>query len=170
MAPMLRPSFFAFIRGIPMKKSTLLAGAAFVTAASIGSATCAHAAGGMNLEQYQHIVVIYEENHSFDNLYGNWGSVGGAPINGLPYATPTQRTQVRQNNVTAYHCLLQDDVNLTSPPLTSTCTDTTGAPSFSSAFSNAPFRIDDYIPATATTCPPPGTFAANGVANGSGQP
>ena len=25
---------------------------------------------------FKHIVVIYEENHSFDNLYGGWGKVG----------------------------------------------------------------------------------------------
>ena len=24
---------------------------------------------------FKHLVVIYEENHSFDNLYGTWGSV-----------------------------------------------------------------------------------------------
>ena len=29
------------------------------------------------LDKIQHIVVIYEENHSFDNLYGGWEGVNG---------------------------------------------------------------------------------------------
>ncbi|HZO61595.1 MAG TPA: alkaline phosphatase family protein, partial [Gaiellaceae bacterium] len=37
----------------------------------------------------KHIVVIYEENHSFDNLYGGWEGV-----NGLSSATAAQSTQV----------------------------------------------------------------------------
>ena len=32
----------------------------------------------------KHLVVIYEENHSFDNLYGSWGSVNGEPVDGVP--------------------------------------------------------------------------------------
>lgn len=146
-----------------MKSSNLLLGAAAFGAIAAGT-TLANADG------YQHIVVIYEENHSFDNLYGNWGSVGGTPVNGLSNATAAEKTQIRQDNATPYNCLLQKDVNLTSPPLAASCNDNTGVPSFTSAFPNAPFRIDDYIPATATTCPPPGVFAPNGVADGSGQP
>ncbi len=153
------------LTGPPMRKFALLSGAAFVGAAAIAGATHAHAA---NLEQFDHVVVIYEENHSFDNLYGNWGSVGGMPVNGLANATPAQKTQVRQDNVSAYHCLLQDDVNLTSPPLAATCNDNTGVPTFPSAFPNAPFDIDTYIMPTDTTCPAPGVFAPNGVAKGSG--
>ena len=35
-------------------------------------------AGGVNqLGKINHIVVIYEENHSFDNLYGLWPGVNG---------------------------------------------------------------------------------------------
>ena len=51
-----------------------------------------------------------------------------------------------------------------------TCNDSTTATPFASDFPNEPFLIDDYIPATATTCPAPGVFAANGVPNGSGLP
>jgi len=29
------------------------------------------------MREVQHIVVIYEENHSFDNLYGGWEGVNG---------------------------------------------------------------------------------------------
>jgi phospholipase C len=116
------------------------------------------------LSHVQHIVVIYEENHSFDNLYGGWEGV-----NGLSSADPANTTQVSQSG-TPYACLLQNDVNLTSPPLASTCTDTTTPATFSSAFQNNPFKIDTYIPSTATTCSPPDKFAAHGVPNGTGLP
>jgi acid phosphatase len=114
----------------------------------------------------KHLVVIYEENHSFDNLYGGWEGV-----NGRTNTPPANTLQVNQNG-TAFTCLLQVDVNLTSPPLGSECTDTTTGTSFMSHFVNAPFVIDDYIKPTDTTCPPPlQAFAfPNGVKNGSGQP
>ena len=35
------------------------------------------------LGNFKHIVVIYEENHSFDNLYGLWGDVNGQHVIGL---------------------------------------------------------------------------------------
>jgi acid phosphatase len=123
--------------------------------------------GAAKLQRTDHIVVIYEENHSFDNLYGGWEGV-----NGLPRADASHTAQVNQAGV-PYACLKQDDVNLTSPPLSATCSDSTpGTPGgpFQSHFANAPFAIDDYIPATATTCPPPGASAPNGVPNGSGEP
>ena len=122
---------------------------------------------------YKHLVVIYEENHSFDNLYGGWGSVNGQHVDGLSQATPAKTTQVAQDG-TPYQCLLQNDVNLTSPdPLPTTCTDshtTTSGAAINSAFSNKPFSIDDYIKPTDTTCPAPGVFAAHGVKKGAGLP
>jgi acid phosphatase len=111
------------------------------------------------LDRLKHIVVIYEENHSFDNLYGQWPGVDGLPKR--PVA------QVDQAGA-PYACLPQDDVNLTSPPLPASCTDSAHA--ISSAFRNAPFRIEDYIRPEDTTCPAPGVFAANGVPKGMGQP
>jgi acid phosphatase len=127
--------------------------------------------GGSQLSKINHIVVIYEENHSFDNLYGNWPGV-----NGRANADAAQTLQVKENGTT-YTCLLQNDVNLTSPtPLRTTCTDTTGtlppasSTPFSSHFTNAPFRIDEYITPSDTTCPAPGAFYPNGVAKGSGLP
>ncbi len=30
--------------------------------------------------RFKHLVVIYEENHSFDNLYGSWGRVNGRHV------------------------------------------------------------------------------------------
>ena len=109
-----------------------------------------------------HIVVIYEENHSFDNLYGGWEGV-----NGLAQADTAHTQQVGQSGA-PLTCLPQNDVNLTSPPLSTVCTESTTGKA--SHFLNAPFRIDDYLTPSDTTCPAPGVFAANGVAKGSGLP
>src|SRR5216683_2107514 len=98
-------------------------------------------AGG--LAKINHLVVIYEENHSFDNLYGAWEGV-----NGRANADLEHTIQIGQGGV-PYTCLLQKDVNLTSPPLLATCTDTTTGTSFSSAFTNEPFGIEAHIPASA---------------------
>jgi acid phosphatase len=111
-----------------------------------------------------HIVVIYQENHSFDNLYGGWERV-----NGLSRADRAHTTQVGQSGK-PYSCLLQDDVNLTSPPLSPDCTDTTTPTTFTSHFGNAPFSIDSFISPMDTTCPAPGVFAVNGVLKGEGLP
>ena len=43
------------------------------------------------LNKINHIVVIYEENHSFDNLYGGWEGV-----NGRSNAVPAHTTQVNE--------------------------------------------------------------------------
>jgi phospholipase C len=97
------------------------------------------------LSEINHIVVIYQENHSFDNLYGGWEGV-----NGLANADPAHTTQVAQDG-TPYACLLQNEVNLTSPPLPAGCN-----------FPNKPFGIEAYIPPSAQTCPQPGTFFLHG--------
>jgi phospholipase C len=117
------------------------------------------------LARVKHIVVIYEENHSFDNLYGGWEGV-----NGLSQATTAQKTQVNQNGV-PFTCLLQLDVNLAALP--QTCTDSTTGSTFTSAFTNTPFTIDNYIKPTDTTCPPNPNAAfssPNGFKNGTGSP
>jgi phospholipase C len=119
---------------------------------------------GKGLRGIQRIVVIYEENHSFDNLYGHWEGV-----NGLRNADRAHTTQVNQAG-TPYSCLLQNDVNLTTPPLSATCHDETTATPFDSHFENNPFTIDEFIPATARTCPAPGVFAPNGVLDPTGLP
>ena len=48
--------------------------------------------GSDQLRKINHIVVIYEENHSFDNLYGGWEGV-----NGLANADPAHTIQVQQD-------------------------------------------------------------------------
>src|SRR5437867_10278028 len=114
------------------------------------------------LGSINHIVVIYQENHSFDNLYGTWERV-----NGLSHANATNTSQLNQAGA-PFGCLKQNDVNLTSPPQEASCTDTTTGTAFSSAFTNRPFNIDDYVKSTDTTCPPPGVFAEHGIPKGSG--
>jgi acid phosphatase len=106
--------------------------------------------GGKGLRGIQRVVVIYEENHSFDNLYGRWEGV-----NGLRRADQSHTEQVDQKGL-PFACLLQNDVNLTTPPLGTAC-----APN--SNFFNRPFLIDAFIKPTDNTCPAPGVFAANGV-------
>ena len=113
--------------------------------------------GQSQLSSINHIVVIYEENHSFDNLYGRWEGV-----NGLRDASRASTIQVNQGGV-PYRCLLQNDVNLTSPPLSKRCTDTTTGTAFASHFKNAPFSIEAYLPRDARTCPQPGVFAPHGL-------
>jgi phospholipase C len=121
---------------------TLLA-LALVAATGGSPAYGSGGSGKDGLSRINHIVVIYQENHSFDNLYGRWEGV-----NGLRHAPRARTVQVNQAGV-PYQCLLQNDVNLTSPPLSVRCADTTTGTPFSSHFGNRPFTIDDYIPPTA---------------------
>jgi phospholipase C len=124
-----------------------LVGSVLVTGASAGR-------GSDQLGKINHIVVIYEENHSFDNLYGGWEGV-----NGRADADVAHTAQVSQAG-TPFSCLLQDDVNLALVSMGS-CT----APS---GFPNTWFTIDKFIPATAKTCPPAllAFSFPNGVLNG----
>src|SRR5205814_4661270 len=77
-----------------------------LTLAAIGTVpvsvgVAASGPGSDRLSRINHIVVIYQENHSFDNLYGGWEGV-----NGLAAAPPERTTQVDQNG-NAINCLMQ---------------------------------------------------------------
>jgi acid phosphatase len=137
----------------------VLAAVAATIGASVGSA--AKQKGPVGLASIKHIVVIYEENHSFDNLYGGWEGV-----NGRANADAAHTTQVDQAG-NAYSCLRQNDVNLVAAG--SSCSDSRG---FASAFGNAPFTIDTYIKPADATCPPPlQAFSfGNGLLKGTGRP
>ncbi|HEY6962620.1 MAG TPA: alkaline phosphatase family protein [Gaiellaceae bacterium] len=146
-------------------------GARLATVVALGALAAALVVGGSaaknapnKLDKINHIVVVYEENHSFDNLYGGWEGV-----NGRTNADAAHTTQVDQNGV-PFGCLQQLDVNLTSPPLAATCSDTTHG--ITSAFPNTWFTIDDFIKPTDTTCPQPHHEfdKSNGWAKGTGTP
>ena len=51
------------------------------------------------LDKIQHIVVVYEENHSFDNLYGGWEGV-----NGRSNADAARTNQIAQNAAAHSNC------------------------------------------------------------------
>jgi acid phosphatase len=139
--------------------------AASIAAIGFAATACAHDGQSSGdpqhrqLNHIKHIVVIYEENHSFDNLYGGWERVSGPGKHFVP--------QVDQAGA-VLSCLLQDDVNLTSPPLATTCSDV--GRGISGAFANRSFMIDTDIAAGDTTCPAPGVSAPNGVLKGAGLP
>jgi phospholipase C len=68
------------------------------------------------LQGIKHIVVIYQENHSFDNLFGGWERV-----NGLSQAATSGKQSQVATDGTTLPCLPQNDVNLASPtPLAAT--------------------------------------------------
>jgi phospholipase C len=116
-------------------------------AAAIGVTMSLQAACAASVNEFKHIVVIYQENHSLDNLYGLWGEVNGNSVSGLNEVNFFRTRQVREDNKTPYTCLLMNDVNLTSPsPLPASCTDYLNGAQFQSAFSNAPFKIDGSTP------------------------
>lgn len=83
--------------------------------------------GGIN--QVNHVVVIYLENHSFDNLYGQFSGA-----NGLSNATAANTTQVDASGAV-----------YTSLPAIP------GTSAFPTNLANTYFNIDQYIPADQET-------------------
>jgi phospholipase C len=152
----------------------LLAGLAVLVLLTASSGFASDGNRTKKLAKISHIVVVYEENHSFDNLYGGWEGV-----NGVANADSAQTLQINQAGV-PFQCLYMDDVNLQAQsaanptaPLSTTCTDTTTATAFPSHFTNAPFTIDDYLSPSDTTCPPTPLVAfssPNGFKKGTGAP
>jgi acid phosphatase len=137
----------------------VVASAAALAVLALSGGAAARGNGDANkLRTVDHIVVIYEENHSFDNLYGGWERVRG--LSDADAAHTTQLGQTGPSSFAPYQCLYQDDANLQaqsaanpSGPLSATCNNTTGG-TFPSHFTNAPFSIDDYISPDDITCPP----------------
>ena len=76
-----------------------------------------------------HLVVIYDENHSFDNLYGFFKGA-----NGISRASETSTKQIDLATGEPYTCLPQTD-----PHLVGTC------------IPNGPFDITKYVPADQKT-------------------
>jgi acid phosphatase len=92
------------------------------------------------LKHIKHFVVIYLENHSFDNLYGSFAGADG--LNG---ADPAHTVQVDLSG-NVFKCLEQNDPHLTSPPLPADVCNTANGDPFNSHFENEPFGIDAYVP------------------------
>ncbi len=130
-------------KNLPIRR--LAAAAAIAAGVSAVGLSANDTSADQMLSGINHIVVIYQENHSFDNLYGGWEGV-----NGPAQAESAHTSQVNEAGA-AYTCLKQNDPNLTSPPLPVTCADSSNG--IASAFENAPFTIDAFIPPTAATCP-----------------
>jgi acid phosphatase len=108
--------------------TVLAAGPAFTTVQA-KSDQGNHDEGNLGgLAGINHLVVIYDENRSFDNLYGLFKGA-----NGIRRASDESTTQVDLAGH-PYNCLPQ-----TSPPLTSAC------------LPNQPFDITKYIPANQKT-------------------
>src|SRR4029434_9460917 len=80
--------------------------------------------GRTGLAGVEHIVVIYAENRSFDNLYGLFPGA-----NGIANATPAQFTQVDRDGT----------VLATLPPVWN---GKASSPDFPTDLSNRPFRAD----------------------------
>jgi len=85
----------------------------------------------MGLGKINHFIIIYLENHSFDNLYGEFAGANG--LNGLDASAPNVQ-QVDDTN-TPY-------ATLPPPP---------GMPVFPNTIPNGPFAIESYVPADAAT-------------------
>ena len=148
---------------LAVSAALVLAGVSVGTVAADPSSWRGHGGRTPTVNGFKNVVVIYEENHSFDNLYGSWGPVNGEPVTGLAAVKQLNTTQITQDG-DAYGCLLQNDVNLSSPtPVPSTCVDKAHQVP-ASGFANTRFTIDDHIKATDKTCAPEGTSAPpNGV-------
>jgi acid phosphatase len=138
-----------------MRRISAVLGAMILTLVMTGSPTLAHPRRHGPLGPFTHLVVIYQENHSFDNLYSRWGSVAGQPVDGRGAPGYARRSSQARQDGTPYRCLYQNDVSLATPPLDAACgTDTaTNGFTFASHFRNRPFSINDYITPESRTCP-----------------
>ncbi|HZV13505.1 MAG TPA: alkaline phosphatase family protein [Candidatus Kapabacteria bacterium] len=83
------------------------------------------------IDKINHIIVIYLENHSFDNLYGEFPGA-----NGLANATARQCTQVDLRGI-PYKILPQPWNTTANPPGPD--------PRFPADLANKPFNLDQYV-------------------------
>src|SRR5438067_9298800 len=116
------------------KRRLLLLGLVLAGAAAIAMGG---ASGTARAVPNIHIVVIYEENHSYDNLYGFWENTRNL------FDISRSNTQQLNQAGAPYTCLKQNDVNLQNT--SQTCSDSTTGSTFTSHFPNQPFLIDDYL-------------------------
>ena len=100
-----------------------------VSVLAAASAACASAASAASIDRIEHIIVIYAENRSFDNLYGLYPGARGIK-DALAHDVP----QVDRNGA----------VLSALPPVWSDKKDAGGTadPSYPTGLPNRPFRID----------------------------
>src|SRR5581483_8624910 len=103
-----------------MRPVAIIGVAALTLAAGAASASADAGRGGGPIK---HLVVIYQENHSFDNLFGGWEGVDG-----LAAAGSSGHVLQRAADGSVLPALPQNEVNLASLTLP-----------------NQPFHIDNYI-------------------------
>ena len=60
---------------VSRRQRAVLATFALVSASLTAAGPAVATDGPKPFGNFKHVVVIYEENHSFDNLYGLWGDV-----------------------------------------------------------------------------------------------
>jgi acid phosphatase len=96
--------------------AVLFAAALGLLALAAGSAAAAGNGDANKLRTIDHIVVIYEENHSFDNLYGGWERVRG--LGDADAAHTVQLGQTGPSSFAPFECLYMDDLNLQACPPT----------------------------------------------------
>jgi phospholipase C len=109
---------------------TVMGAGPLLTAVSAGASNGPGGHGNIGgLAGINHLVVIYDENHSFDNLYGLFPGA-----NGISRASDTATTQVDLATGQPYACLPQTDSHLTGVCLP-----------------DQPFDITQYVPANQKT-------------------
>ncbi|MDB5272814.1 MAG: acid phosphatase [Chitinophagaceae bacterium] len=118
------------------KRSHAIAGSVLCIGLTVFLGSCKKksddASGPTGIDQVNHVVVIYMENHSFDNLYGEF-----AGANGLYNATSANITQTdSSNNVYAHLPAVIGSPN---------------ASAFPTNLANKYFNIDQYVPAGTIT-------------------
>ena len=105
----------------------IIAGVLFLGTAVFVGCKKNNSAKKASINDVNHVVVIYMENHSFDNLYGSF-----AGANGLSNATTALSTQIDVSTGNPYTYL---------PP-----GQTPNPSAFPTTLPNKPFNIDQYLP------------------------
>jgi acid phosphatase len=110
---------------MPIWPKRMLVGLCLILAGCVPPPQGAHGPDARGLGQIDHIVVIYAENRSFDNLYGLFPGA-----NGIANATPATWSQTDRNGA----------LLATLPPVWTS--GTILDPAYPAQMPNRPFRID----------------------------
>ena len=153
---------------LPLLAATAAGGLA-LTGAPAASAGAHHDRGPTVVGPYKHLVVIYEENHSFDNLYGALGT-RRPPEGRRPAAAPksTHGAARPGRHPVPLPAAERRQPHLARPVADHVLRDPAhDVPA--SAFRNTPCSHRRLHQADGHHLPAPGVFAANGVLKGTGR-